>query len=178
MRFSIITILSYAFFLLLPATGYAQKIEQERRVVKEKVSLSIRKALEKDYSGHKRMRYYEERNETGRFFEAKFCYQRSRYSVKYDTLGHLVEVERKIRLRQIPAPAYGKISEYFQEHFQRYSVRKVQERLYRGNLIGYEAELQGKTAEGMGYFEVQFDTSGQLERIRPIIQTPQDFIFF
>lgn len=168
----------FAIFLLLPVLASAQKVELEQRVPETKLPAGMLEMLSENYPGHKRMRYYEEQNEDGRFFEAKFCYRQSHYSVKFDTLGGLVDVERKIRFRDIPPETAGRIRESLQEYFQRYTIRKVQERLDGEQVIGYELELQGKSARTLGYFEAQYDARGENERVRTVDRKPNDFIFF
>lgn len=170
--------LSFFFLSLFPLLAGAQKIELEGRVPEKAIPSLMLENLKGSYDGFKRMRFYEERNEEGRFFEAKFCFQKSRYSVKFDTLGQLVDVERRIRFRDIPDNIAARIKQDLGQYFQHYTVRKLQERLLNGQVIGYEMELQGKSASHLGYFEAQYSPQGERERIRTMEQTPNDFIFF
>ncbi|MCB9303585.1 MAG: hypothetical protein H6566_23350 [Lewinellaceae bacterium] len=170
--------LLFFFLSLFPLLASAQKIELERRVPETAIPGLLLESLKDSYKGFKRMRYYEERNEEGRFFEAKFCFQKYRYSVKFDTLGQLVDVERRIPFKSIPEDISARIRQDLGRYFQRYTIRKVQERLVNGKMIGYELELQGKSPEHLGYFEAQYDFLGKRERIRTLERTPNDFIFF
>ncbi len=168
----------FAIFLLLPFLASAQKVELEQRVPETKLPAGMLEMLSEKYPEYKRMRYYEERNEQGRFFEAKFCFRKSRYSVKFDTLGQLVDVERRIRFRELPVETARLIRQDLGQYFQRYTIRDLQERLVNGEVIGYEMELQGKSSDHLGYFEAQYMRNGERERIRTMEQEPNDFIFF
>ncbi len=123
-------------------------------------------------------KFYEEQNEEGRFYEAKFCVEKHLYSVKFKTTGELYDIERKIKFQEAPAIVRLKIEQQLDEQFKRHKIVKAQEKLEQRKVVGYEIEIKGKTEERLGYFEAQFDAKGQQESIRPIEERPNDFLFF
>ncbi|MCB9297767.1 MAG: hypothetical protein H6559_32255 [Lewinellaceae bacterium] len=167
-----------AFLLLLPAGLSAQKIEVEKRVSPEKAPALMQQFLREKYPEKRRVKYYEERNESGRFFEAKFCFDKLRYSVKFTPEGQLVDTERKVKFRQLPAQLSEQINRQLSEQFQRYKVVKTQEILEGGRVAGYELEIKGKKGGELGYFEGQFDAQGRQQGLRTIEQPPNDYLFF
>lgn len=165
-------------FFSFPILISAQKIEVEKRVSQEKAPAPMQQFLHDKYPGKRRVKYYEERNESGRFFEAKFCFDKLRYSVKFTPEGELVDTERKVKFRQLPANLSEQINKQLSEQFQRYKVVKTQEMLEDGRVVGYELEVKGKKGGELGYFEGQFDARGRQQGLRAIEQPPNDFLFF
>lgn len=166
------------FFLLFPILLSAQKIEVEKRVSPEKAPAPMQQFLQEKYPEKRRVKYYEERNESGRFFEAKFCFDKWRYSVKFTPEGQLVDTERKVKFRQLPAQLSEQINRQLNEQFQRFKVVKIQEILEGGRVAGYELEIKGKKGDELGYFEGQFDAQGRQQGLRTIEQPPNDYLFF
>ncbi len=166
------------FLFLYPGLLSAQKVEVEKRVPAKEAPSPMQEFLEEKYPEMRRLKYYEERNESGRFLEAKFCYQKSRYSVKFTPEGQLVDTERKVKFRRIPAEAARRINEQLEAEFQRHKVVKTQEILENGQVVGYELEIKGKRENELGFFEGQFDAAGRQESLRTIEQPPNDFLFF
>lgn len=150
----------------------------EKRVSSKEAPAPMLQFLREKYSDMRRLKYYEERNESGRFFEAKFCYRKSRYSVKFTPEGQLVDTERKIKYRNVPADVARQISQQLDAEFQRFKVVKTQEILKNEQAVGYELEIKGKRDNELGFFEGQFDAKGRQESLRTIEQQPNDFLFF
>lgn len=167
-----------ALFFLFPVLLPAQKAEIEKRLPSEKAPVPMQQFLQEQYPEKRRVKYYEERNESGRFFEAKFCFEKARYSVKFTPEGELVDTERRIPYSNISAAVSGEMEKQFHAQFQRHKVVKVQEMLKNGQVTGYELEIRGKRKGKPGYFECQFDAEGRQKNIRPIEQRPNEFLFF
>jgi len=167
-----------ALLLLFPCLLSAQKVEVEKRVPPDKAPALIGQFLQKQYPEMRKLKYYEERNEAGRFFEAKFCFEKARYSVKFTPEGQLVDTERQIGYREIPASVFEQIEKQLDAQFQRHKVVKTQEMLENGHVAGYELEIKGKKEGKLGFFEGQFDAEGRQQSLRTIEQPPNDFLFF
>jgi len=156
----------------------AQKVEVERRIKAEQLPDAILNYLESEYPDKRRVKHYEEFNEKGRFFESKFCFEKQKYSVKFDSLGQLYDVERLTKMKELPEPVLLKIKEELRDFFERYRVVKIQEKLVGEQVIGYELEAKGKSEKRLSYFEFQFNKEGIPESVRPIEQPANDFFFF
>lgn len=113
------------------------------------------------------------------YFESKFKSAGYRYSVKFDSLGQLYDVERIIKSDQLPSPARHSIHEDLGASFQHFRIEKIQERyLPTGSLAGYELEVRGKRGEVVGYFELQYGPGGQRLSLEPVEQDSNPFFFF
>lgn len=171
--------LSILFSLLAGLTELpAQKIEIERRVDKEVLPDRMLEYLDRHYEDTRSTRYYLEQTEDGKFYEAKFKYRRSRYSVKFRIDGSLYDVERQLKYKELPGAARDQIEKALSDKLQRWRIVKVQERLEKGQVMGYEIEIKGKSSDHLGYFEAQFDREGKLQDLQTIEQRPNDFLFF
>lgn len=165
-------------FLAGPSELPAQKIEIERRVDKEVLPDRMLEYLDRHYEDTRRNRYYLEQTEDGKFYEAKFKYRGARYSVKFRIDGSLYDVERQVKYKELPEPAKANIEKALSERLRRWRIVKVQERLEEEQVTGYEIEVKGKSADHLGYFEVQFDRRGELQDLQTVEQRPNDFLFF
>ncbi len=171
--------LSILFLLLAGISELpAQKIEIERRVDKEVLPDRMLDYLDRHYDDTRRNRYYLEQNEEGKFYEAKFKYRRSRYSVKFRIDGSLYDVERQVKYKELPEATKDHVEKALSDRLRRWRVVKVQERLEKGQVMGYEIEIKGKSSDHLGYFEAQFDREGRLQDLQTVEQRSNDFLFF
>lgn len=156
----------------------AQKIEIERRISIDSLPSQMLLFLEKEYPEKRKEKYYQEQNEEGTFYEAKFDFNDFLYSVKFYPDGRLYDTERKIKFAAIPKTLRRRMTQVLEEQLLRSRVVKVQEILEAGKLTGYEVEVKGKSKEHIGYFELTFNAEGRLETLETIEQRPNDFLFF
>jgi hypothetical protein len=166
------------FCFLFPVVSQAQKFEIERRVSAKDIPAGIPELLEERFPERRRVKYYKEQSDQGLFFEAKFCLEKSLFSVKFFPDGSLKNIERKIPFKAIPADIAANMQEGLEGYFLRSRIVKVQEQLENSLVVGYEMEIKGKSKDHLGLFEAYFDSSGNLKNIRTIENPPNDFMFF
>ncbi|MCI4651394.1 hypothetical protein [Phaeodactylibacter sp.] len=166
-------------------SAHAQKYEREARIKAAEMPAPALTYLAKTYPERSRTRHYEEHSRQGkeenlqRFFESKFKMDGYRYSVKFDSLGALYDVERIVAFEQLPSPARQVIEEDLGNTFRHFRIEKIQERYApSGQLIGYEIEIRGKRNNTVGQFELQYSPDGTRQSLEPIESDPNPFFFF
>jgi hypothetical protein len=163
------------------------KVERETRIRKRFVPEEAKEFVDDVFEGFKRVRWYQEVSGEGKFFEAKFKWKGDQYSVKFDTAGDIVDIEKIITLEEIPEKTRKTIVHYFEENFLKYKILKIQKQLL-GNedqledyledkeeeniTINYEIEFHGVTETENKLWEILFDHKGEVILFREIILPP------
>ena len=166
-------------------SAHAQKYEREARIQAADMPASALVYLAKNYPERSRTRHYEEHSRHGQedklrlFYESKFKMEGYRYSVKFDSLGGLYDVERIVGFEQLPSPARQAVEEDLGNTFRHFRIEKIQERYApNGQLMGYEIEIRGKRENTVGRFELQYAPDGMRQLLEPIESDPNPFFFF
>lgn len=155
------------------------KYEQEDRVKSDQVPASAL-AFVADCGFTERIKWYREQSQNGRSFEAKVKQNGYRYSIEFDSLGQLEDVELDIKWDSIPQGTSSQIAQNLQTLFTRHRIQKIQlqwtgsdenlktlirqEPLSQGYTITYEIVLRGTDPNGTQWYEMLFDEAGQLLR--------------
>lgn len=122
----------------LELTSLAQeKTEREVGVKPSEVPDAAKSWLKDAFEKVKRPKWYLEYSQDGQAFEAKFWWEKHYHSVKFDSLGKLIDVEIEISKDEMPSSSWEKIQGYFQSEFEEFSVMKIQRQL-----IGDESDLE------------------------------------
>ena len=115
------------FLSLLPIAVNGQvKYEQESRLRVEEVPLAARAFIQQVDTGRKVKWYYEE-NLEGNSVEAKFKRNCQRYSVEFDTLGNIQDVEIEVKPQALSPALQQKLLLTRDSLYQRYTMRKIQQ---------------------------------------------------
>jgi hypothetical protein len=177
--------ITLAIILCLNLSARAQKYELESRIRDSEMPVPALVHLSKAYPDRGRTQYYEEYSRHGAekaltlFYESKFKLRRYRYSVKFDSLGRLHDVERRVKFDQLPYPVQQAVRDDLDKSFQHFRMEKIQEHFEpTGQLTGFEIEIRGKRNGTVGYFEVQYDTNGQRQSLESIESESNPFFFF
>ena len=161
-----------------------QKFERETRLRENNVpavALSFIQATDPQ----ERIRWYYEENLEGNSVEAKFKRESVRYSVEFDTLGNIQDVEIEISPDELESSLKDEVDDNLTEQFTKYKWQKLQRQytgsvaqlqsLLRGEqgLIGltirYELELKGTKDHHTALYEITFDEAGLITQQRQII---------
>lgn len=173
------------FVVFLPTVLFAQfKFERETRLKGEEVPASALAFLE-PISLDQKVRWYYEENLEGNSLEAKFKMNQTKYSVEFDTLGQLQDIEIEVTPEQIDQELRRSINTQLAQQFSRYRWQKLQRQFsgseqqlqdilhegvpQEGVAVRYELELKGKNEEGTALYEITFDLAGQIIGQRQII---------
>ena len=184
----------FAFTLLLSIFSQAQeKYEKEYRIPQEELpdkALQFINSTAFDFSE----KWYIEENLEGNSVEAKFKYHRKKYSVEFDTLGNLLDIEVEQSFDELPAKLQESIKQVLKDSYSKFTIRKMQVQ-YSDEIasfanfleepnkesrynIHYELVVKGKKHGEWNLFEMTFKANGALEKTEQIILRNTDHLEF
>jgi len=105
-------------------------------------------------------------------FEAKFRYERTRYSIEFDTLGYVEDVEIEVSTDDINSGTLKAISAQLESDCNRYRISKVQ-RQYSGQPIDLLSYLN--TGEGQSTLIIRYELVVACRENRKL--TPYEYLF-
>ena len=175
------------FLSLLPIAVNGQvKYEQESRLRVEEVPLAARAFIQQVDTGRKVKWYYEE-NLEGNSVEAKFKRNCQRYSVEFDTLGNIQDVEIEVKSQALSPALQQKLLLTLDSLYQRHKIRKIQQHYQAdktqllkllqqetvqeatGIYTAFELIVKGKQEQGTELYELLLSPNGALLEQRRII---------
>lgn len=180
--------------LLLPVTLWAQdnKIEQEKRVKPREVPKQAREWLRDAFETTRKVRWYREKTSGSKSFEAKFDYQSAFYSVEFDTLGQIEDIEVDRAWEDLPLRHRNLIQQQL-DQWEKVKVRRIQEQWtgepddledaideaeWEDITTRYEIELLAKIEGEKALWEVLFSTEGEVLLRRKVILRADDNLNF
>ena len=178
--------------LLLATTSLAQtKYEREYRLKRERVPSP---ALEFVGTPDTKIKWYYEENLEGNSVEAKFDLDGKFYSVEFDTLGTLEDIEIDAEINSLPGPILEKIREGLQGTYTKFVLRRLQLQYSNGissfsdflNVddpaeqyeLRYEFVVKAKKDSHWKLYEIIFGRDGDIERTSEIIFRNTDNLEF
>ena len=170
----------YILFLLsfvYSFSGISQvKFEKERRVKSVEVPLAAFNFIQEFIPGRKVKWFYEE-GTFGNSYETKFKKNGFKYSIEFDTIGKIQDVEIIIQIDEIEGYIYENIKTRLNQILENYSIQKSQIQ-YVGNIydllslndlkkahiqqlgIAYELVVKGKIDGEVKLIEFNFSQTG------------------
>lgn len=185
-------ILAIIFFWISFFAFSQEKTEREVKVKPSQVPISAKEWLTDAFEDLRKPKWYLEYSQKGKAFEAKFSKNGYLYSVEFDSLGNLEDVEIEIPSSEIPPETWTNIRNYFSEEFKEISVQKIQRQLIGSEsdledffdenesgriTVQYEIVFQGKN-EAWQVWEGLFDEKGSLISIIKVQLRPLDNLVF
>jgi len=185
-------ILSIGFLLFFPFVSKAQhKYENEYRMKAEMIPQSAKQFID-SIGPDSKIKWYKETSLNDVSFEAKFKHNNKLFSIEFDTLGILQDVEFVIKKRGIGPKVYNKIERKLDSLYQKWKVQKIQTHYTgrHGDLItsinknepnakikvSYEIVLKGKALGNTQLYEIAFNDQGEIQGIRQIVQDKADHL--
>ena len=176
------------YFLLLPFLSSGQvKFEKETRIEKFQVPDQAVAFIDSCFV-RKKVKWYREESQEGVSIEAKAKLGNHLYSIEFDTLGCIQDVEKKIPFNSLERGIKEPITQTLSEKFSSYRIQKTQvqwqatnstlQALVQSGLpasdfsVKYELIVKGRDDQGSGYFEMLFNDRGLLEKTYRIIDRP------
>ena len=168
-----------------------EKVEREWRVKNKEVPESAKKWFKDAYELPKRVKWYAEENETGRYFEAKLCWKKHKHSVKFSESGEIQDIEIEFKLYELSDELSSNIQKRLDSISSNHRIIRLQqqwtgssdnledlidENEKKGLTVRYELELFIRTGEEAGYHELLFSDSGELLLKRPIRMNTEDHL--
>jgi hypothetical protein len=121
MKYSIHIVLLFCSFCFSQT-----KTEKEERIPASEFPKNARNYFNIISQDVKYLKYYRETDGDKKSFEVKFKYKKEHYSVEFDTLGKLEDIEIVIKQKHIPKKPATEISKYFKDNFKKTKIIKVQ----------------------------------------------------
>ena len=160
------------------------KYEREYRLKEQEVPASAKKYIRELQSGA-RIKWYYEDDAVDDAIEAKFKCQGQRYSVEFDTLGELEDIEIQYRFKALPEQVQRAVEKNLEETYDSHKVRKVQIQ-YLGEAedllalirdgdqsvpftTNYELIVKGKGPNRVHLYEVTYDRTGARTKTARIV---------
>ncbi|HCX75828.1 MAG TPA: hypothetical protein DHU93_11000 [Algoriphagus sp.] len=183
------------FVCLIPVLGFSQeKIEREKRVDEKEVPKAAIEWLYDAFEEIKKPKWYQEFFESGYSFEAKFFKDGRYFSVEFDSLGIIQDVEIEMPLDEILPEVQKTLTAYWEETYSDFKLIKIQ-RQYSGDpddledffdeneveniLERYEIEYIGKEKDGVEQiWEATFDAQGKFISKRVVVVRIMDNLIF
>ncbi len=177
---------SFLLVLLTKVDSFGQyKYEKESRIHSSELPFQL--DLDFDaYAGVKRLKWYKELNVDQVHYEAKFRFEGSDYSVEFDSLGVLEDVEVLCRFKNLEDSLSRQLTRNINSLYKKWKIDKLQEQ-YLINLdvlkavldqslslkdlsSNYEMELIVLEQGERNHYELLFDSNLNLIRIRRIVK--------
>jgi len=173
--------------ILLMQTADAQKkFERERSIKSSQVTEKARTYVESLFSDAKKIKWYLEENLEGIMVEAKIKENSNTYSIKFDTLGTVYDVEQTQKFEELPPAVQSNVMDHLKRHYKSFKIRKIQiqwvgdphvlrslirrdnaENTYQTN---YEIVYTGREDKDAASYESLFDHSGRHIETKTIIE--------
>ena len=179
---------SFLLILLTTVDSFGQyKYEKESRIHSSELPFQL--DLDFDaYAGVKRLKWYKELNVDQVHYEAKFRFEGSDYSVEFDSLGLLEDVEILCKSKDLPVLKRTSIEQYLNTNYKKWKITRAQKQylidfktldlaLKGAKLLSalehqYELEI-GVFEDGVQVdYELLFNFNGTCINIRTIINEP------
>lgn len=168
---------SLLILLFATYTAFSQtKFEKEFRISESEVPQSAVHYLSSIQST--KIKWFKEISQDGKSIEAKFKHTDHLFSVEFDTLGNLKDIEVVINTKEVPPNLLNTITDALSSNFESHTFRKLQKQYSGSSLkidqvlqntfkveeatIRYEAIIKGKNDEGVNLYEITFDDTGNL----------------
>lgn len=175
-------------------TAYGQeKFEREFTMKATEVPGPARAFID-SCSFDKKIKWYKEESQEGISFEAKTKFSGSWYSIEFDTLGNVIDVEIKVKPKQLETKQLNKIKNALSGRFDRFKINKVQghweasdttllEMIKGGTTprdykFAYEVVVRGKKGKEWQAYELLIGPDGTVIRELIIVRRATDNIEF
>lgn len=179
------------FICCLKKTFAQTKFEKEYRINKEEVPKSALNFIDAAAFTSK-IKWYKEEALASYSYEAKTTAQGIKYSIEFDSLGRIEDVEYKIAWKSVPPMAKAKMELFFDRTFQKWKIVKVQVH-HTGSaqrlidfikkkettlkiVTKYELVVKGKIGKQSQLIEYLFSGEGILERTSVIVLKNSDHL--
>ncbi len=168
------------FFLIiiyLPGSLFAQvKFEKESRIKPRDVPAGALAFID-SLNIERKLKWFLEEGESSKSIEAKFKFNKSNYSVEFDTLGGLQDVEVEVDWKEIDQSVKEVILTQLQLDCAKFKINKIQKQytgseklsysIFNNQLINAELELKYEVvvrcnqSSGVELYEYLFDELGK-----------------
>lgn len=115
--------------LVLILVGFSvfsqQKFEREYRIKSEQAPSKATEFIAK-CNFNKKVKWYAEESQDGKTIEAKSCKNKHKFSIEFDTDGNVLDVEKRIKWKEIPSEKQQAIEKVLLNRFDKFKIQKIQ----------------------------------------------------
>jgi hypothetical protein len=195
-----IIFLSIVLVALSFPTVLAQSVknEIEDSIQKQEMPKNAIETLDEFWPDLNDIRYYFQTDGDRESYEAKLEWRGRNYSIEFDEAGKILNVEQLIDWKNISSEVSKPIDEYLQKGFRRVNIIRLQRQYIASDdddsdnedfiddilegdeedfEIRYEFEVEGRSGQEIGAFELLFDHAGVLIERRKIERRSIDNIW-
>jgi hypothetical protein len=161
-----------------------EKFEKESRISRKEVPHGALLFVD-SLKLQNNVKWYLEEGLERRTIEAKFKRDKVRYSIEFDTLGHIEDIETETEWKNLENDLRASVSEQLGERCSKHSIVKVQKH-HKGNerellslmldndskpsvILQYELIVRCRHEKSVDLYEYQFTEKGMLITIAKII---------
>jgi len=188
------TILIYCFAVSLCVSQ--TKNEREERITIAELPEKAKTTLSKLPNAIKRLKFYKETDGDHRSYEAKFKYEKKYYSIEFDTLGIIEDIEVVLKQHQFTNGVKTEIFSYFENSFKKNKLIKIQKqyvytadisanvfvkRVLSGTIdttINYEIIAEVTEASKRNLKEFTFDQNGKFVSLRSLVHDNYSHVLY
>ncbi|WP_338761712.1 hypothetical protein WAF17_16030 [Bernardetia sp. ABR2-2B] len=167
---------SLLFLLFISFYSYSQsKLEIEERIKKGEAPPLAQKFIDSLHFSSK-IKWFVEQDYDRKTYEAKTKSEGKKYSIEFDTLGKIEDIEVEIKWHQIPIAVRKNICQRLNADFEKHKIKKIQTQ-YSGSsadllnlktsienlIIKYEIVLKGQKKSQILFYEYLFSKEGEFE---------------
>lgn len=180
--------------LLAHLANAQKKFERETRIKSSQVTEKARTYVGSLFSDPKKIKWYLEENMDGIMVEAKIKENSSTYSIKFDTLGTVYDVELTQKFEELPPAVQSNVMAYLKSRYKSFKIRKVQIRWVGDphalrSLIkkddaaekyttSYEIVYTGREDKDNAPYESLFDDSGRHIETKGIVERNMSHLLY
>jgi len=174
------------------AQDIKNKFEREYSIKQSEVPLKANNFINKTLNG--KVKWYGEENLQGKAIEAKGKKDKKFYSVKFDTLGNIQDVEVVVSFNSLSKEIQTKIQKELEKQFSSIKIIKTQiqwlgsqevlkqllnkENTTEDYSTNYEIVIKGKSNSHYEQYEVLFNEQGKLVDKAKIIQKNDQHLIY
>ena len=151
------------FLTFISINGKAQKIDVEKKIPESEFPPTAVQWVKKEYPNHKKIKYFIEIEKDLINYEAKFCWEKEKYSTVFLKDGELYEIEKEIKYNTLSSSIRNNIEKQLNADFKKWKLARLQERtLPPSPVITYELLAKGKDESGVIIYNYYFSKNGEL----------------
>ena len=181
-------------WMISGALNAQDKIEREFRVEEKVIPKEARDWLYDAFETTKRPKWYQEIFESGYSYEAKFKLKGKFYSVEFDSLGLIQDVEIEMDYNDLPKEVKTGLGDHLLHNYKSSDIKRIQiqysgkpddledffdDNSLEGILTRFEIEFIGLDETGASkLFEGLFSEKGDLIIKRKIVLSPSENLVF
>lgn len=172
------------------------KVEREHRIKKNQFPETAHEFIQEKLEEAKKIRFYKETDTTKISYEAKFKKDKLYYSIEFDESGKLEDIEISIKEVDVPEDSWSKITEFLNEKFTKFKIRKIQQQYpitsdetaettlnnaFQNLLIpslNYELMVRGKIQDVHSDFEILFGAEGDFIKMKESLPANYDHVLY